>query len=146
MTIDGRHLVDGALAANTPVRQAVDLGATDIYVLAVATLGRTGDSTAPADLAPSALGNMVDAGTARHPQDPPARVHLVPAPPARPAISSTSGTAPSSWPRATGSPDGGWPNPSPRLSPRREPFGDNSGRGYWHIFGVLGGLRGQRPS
>ena len=80
VTIDGRQLVDGALAANTPVRQAVDLGATDIYVLAVATLGRTGDPTAPADLALSALGNMVDAGTARHPQGSPARVHLMPAP------------------------------------------------------------------
>ena len=81
VTIDGRHLVDGALAANTPVRQAVDLGATDIYVLAVATLGRTGNPTAPADLALSALGNMVDAGTARRPQGSPARVHLMPAPP-----------------------------------------------------------------
>ena len=121
VTIDGRQLVDGALAANTPVRQAVDLGATDIYVLAVATLGRTGDHTAPADPALSALGNMVDAGTARHPQGSPARVHLMPAPPARPAISSTSGTARSSSPRATGSPDGGWPKPSPRPPPRREP-------------------------
>ena len=81
VTIDGRHLVDGALVANTPVRQAVDLGATDIYVLAVATLGRTGDPTAPPDLALSALGNMVDAGTAGHPQGSPARVHLMPAPP-----------------------------------------------------------------
>jgi NTE family protein len=81
VTIDGRHLVDGALAANTPVRQAVDLGATDIYVLAVATPGRTGDPTAPADLALSTLGNMVDARTAHHPQGSPARVQLVPAPP-----------------------------------------------------------------
>jgi NTE family protein len=81
VTIDGRHLVDGALAANTPVVQAVDLGATDIYVLAVATLRRTGDSTAPAAPAIPAQRNMVDAGTARRPQGSPARVHLMPAPP-----------------------------------------------------------------
>jgi NTE family protein len=80
VAIDGRDLVDGALAANTPVRQAVDLGATDIYVLAVATLGHTGHSTAPADLALSALGNLVDAVTPPHPPRSPARVHLVPAP------------------------------------------------------------------
>jgi NTE family protein len=81
VTIDGRHLVDGALTANTPVRQAVDLGATDIYVLAVATLGRTADPTAPPGPAQSALGNTVDAGTPPHPQGSPARVHLMPAPP-----------------------------------------------------------------
>jgi NTE family protein len=80
VTIDGRDLVDGALAANTPVRQAVDLGATDIYVLAVATLGRTGHPTAPADLAVSALGNMVDAETPPRPRRSPARVQLMPAP------------------------------------------------------------------
>jgi NTE family protein len=80
VTIDGRQLVDGALAANTPIRQAVDLGATDIYVLPVATLGRTGDPTAPADPALSALGNMVDAGTARLLEGSPTRVHLMPAP------------------------------------------------------------------
>jgi NTE family protein len=78
VTIDGRQLVDGAAAAKTPVRQAVDLGATDIYVLAVATLGRTGEPTAPAV---SALGHVADAGTARHPQGSPARVHLMPAAP-----------------------------------------------------------------
>jgi NTE family protein len=81
VTIDGRHLVDGALAANTPVRQAEDLGATDIYVLAVATLGRTGDPTGPADQAPPARDNKVDATIADDPQGSPARVHLVPAPP-----------------------------------------------------------------
>jgi NTE family protein len=81
VSIDGRHLVDWALAANTPVRQAVDLGATNIYILAGATLGRIGDLTARADLALSALDNMVDAGTARHPHGALARVHLMPAPP-----------------------------------------------------------------
>jgi NTE family protein len=80
VTIDGRQLVDGAAAANTPVRQAADLGATDIYVLAVATLARTGEPTALADPAVSALGHMADAGTARHPQHSPVRVHLIPAP------------------------------------------------------------------
>jgi NTE family protein len=68
VTIDGRRLVDGARAANTPVRQAVDLGATDIYVLSVATLGHASDP------------NMAGAGTARHPRGSRARVHLMPAP------------------------------------------------------------------
>jgi NTE family protein len=77
VTIDGRQLVDGALAASTPVGQAVDLGATDIYVLLVATPGRTGDPTIPAD---PALGNVVDTRTAPLPQGSPARVHLMPAP------------------------------------------------------------------
>jgi NTE family protein len=81
VTIDGRHLVDGALAANTPIGQAANLGATDIYVLAVATLGRSGNLTAPTDLALSAPSNMVDAGTAHHSQGSPARVHLMPSPP-----------------------------------------------------------------
>jgi NTE family protein len=80
VAIDGHHLVDGALAANTPVRQAVDLGATDIYVLAVATLEYTGHPTAPADLALSALDSMVDAVTPPHPRRSPARVQLMPAP------------------------------------------------------------------
>ncbi len=83
VTIDGRRLVDGALAANTPVRQAVDLGATDIYVLAAATLGRGGDPTGPADLAQSAPGTMVDAGAGHHPQGSPIQVHFMPAPTSR---------------------------------------------------------------
>jgi NTE family protein len=33
VTIDGRQLVDGGVVANTPVREAESLGATDIYVL-----------------------------------------------------------------------------------------------------------------
>jgi NTE family protein len=81
VTIDGRRLVDGALAANTPVPQAVDLGATDVYILAVATLGRTGELLAPADLALPAQPNMVDAATAHHSQGSPARVYLIPSPP-----------------------------------------------------------------
>jgi NTE family protein len=81
VTFDGRQLVDGALVANTPVRQAVDLGATDIYVLAVATLGLAGDPTAAAELALTAPVNAVDARTARFVQDSAARVHLMPAPP-----------------------------------------------------------------
>lgn len=80
VTVDGRRLVDGALAANTPVRQALDLGATDIYVLAVATLGRTGDPAAPSAPDLRALGETIDAETEHHPIRPLARVHLVPAP------------------------------------------------------------------
>jgi NTE family protein len=79
VTIDGRHLVDGALVANTPVRQAEELGATDMYVLAVATQGDAGRPTTPAELAPSGLSNVL-AGTAPHPQGSPARVRLIPAP------------------------------------------------------------------
>ncbi len=79
VTIDERHLVDGALVANTPVRQAEELAATDVYVLAVATQGHAGRPTAPAELAPSGL-STVPAGTAPHSQCSPARVHLIPAP------------------------------------------------------------------
>ena len=130
VTIGGRQLVDGALAANTPIRQAVDLGATDIYVLAVATLGRTAAPTAPSDPAPAALASAVDAGTARYSQDPPPASAWFQPLAAQPAIFSTSGTARGSSPRATGSPKGGWPTPSPRPSPRRDRIrhGDGSRR------------------
>jgi predicted acylesterase/phospholipase RssA len=81
VTIGGRRLVDGAVAANTPVPQAEDLGATDIYVLAVATSGRSDGSTAPAETAPCVSRNLLDAGTARHHQGPQASVHFIPSPP-----------------------------------------------------------------
>ena len=81
VTIDGRRLVDGAAAANTPIRQAQQLGATDVYVLTVATPTPTGDRTTAPDTAPATLRNMLDVQTARHPQSPLGRVHLLPGPP-----------------------------------------------------------------
>jgi NTE family protein len=81
VTIDGRRLVDGAVAANTPVRQAEDLGATDIYVLAAATSGGSGGSTAVVETTPGASRGLLDARTTRHGQGPQARVHLIPSPP-----------------------------------------------------------------
>jgi NTE family protein len=80
VTIDGRHLVDGAAAANTPVRQAQDLGATDIYVLPVATLGRTGGRDERAGTAAALLSTVNDVGTAGSPEGSTARVHFIPAP------------------------------------------------------------------
>ena len=81
VTIEGRCLVDGAAAANTPVPQAEELGATDIYVLAVAAQGSTGDHTAPGQTAPSVLGTVVEPGTRCEPQGLAARVHFIPTPP-----------------------------------------------------------------
>jgi hypothetical protein len=88
--VDGPGTAGQALVANTSVRQGEELGATDTYVLAVATQRAPDTPLPPAELAPSGLQN-VSGGTAPHSQSSPARVRLVPAPqPARPATSSTS--------------------------------------------------------
>jgi NTE family protein len=47
VTVDGRQLVDGGVAANTPVREAEILGATHIYVLPAA-LGPANEASSPA--------------------------------------------------------------------------------------------------
>jgi NTE family protein len=80
VTIDGRHLVDGGVAANTPLRQAEALGATDIFILTAATPGRSG-GVAPVQIALWALGHMLREDTVGNRQGSPTRVHVVPTPP-----------------------------------------------------------------
>jgi NTE family protein len=78
VSIGGRRLVDGGVAANTPVRQAQDLGATHIYVLPAAAPAGPGDRMLQTAL--EAISHGLDQEIPIHS----ARVHRLP-----PAVSPT---------------------------------------------------------
>jgi NTE family protein len=67
--IDGRRLYDGAVAANTPVDEAIALGATDIFVLPVA-------DDSPIEATAWRLFDRVFGGPPAEPIDRPIGVHV----------------------------------------------------------------------
>ncbi|HEX3782479.1 MAG TPA: patatin-like phospholipase family protein [Pseudonocardiaceae bacterium] len=81
VVIDGRPFVDGAVTADTPIRQAEELGATEIYVLP--TVGPKAPSQVPKGAVPvllRAIDQMFGHVVANDLASVRARIHILPAP------------------------------------------------------------------
>jgi NTE family protein len=57
--IDGRLLVDGGIAADTPITQAVDLGADTVYVLPTVSFSSDGQPSGAFDVALQAIAHLL---------------------------------------------------------------------------------------